>query len=265
MKTSFWHRWCKSIRGARPTRPISREGTHRRTLLLEALEDRVVPSQAPHLLRDINPTSLPSNPSDLVVIGSTTYFSAGDGIHGRELWKNDGTAAGTSMVADINPGSASSNPGELTNVNGTLFFTADDGTHRNALWKSDGTAAGTVLVKDFAPSGGRYPNNLTNVNGILYFAANDGVGSGGHGLELWKSDGTTAGTVMLKDINPGGASFPIDLTNVNGTLFFTANDGTSVAELWKSDGTTAGTVMVKDIYPGTTWYYLGHLTAVRLT
>src|SRR5262245_52404912 len=149
MKTSFWHRWCKSIRGAKPTRPISREGTQRRTLLLEALEDRVVP--ATHLLRDINPTSLPSYPSDIVVIGSTTYFSADDGVHGRELWKNDGTAAGTSMVADINPGSASSYAGQLTNVNGTLFFSATDGTHGNAVWKSDGTAAGTVLVKEIGP------------------------------------------------------------------------------------------------------------------
>src|SRR5262245_18276390 len=121
MKTSFWHRWCKSIRGAKPTRPISREGTHRRPLLLEALEDRVVPSQA-HLLQDINPTRLPWNPSGFVTIGSTTYFTADDGIHGRELSNNDGTAAGTSMVADINPGSADSTGGGLTNVNGTLFF-----------------------------------------------------------------------------------------------------------------------------------------------
>src|SRR5262249_43701572 len=192
----------------KPTRPISREGTHRRTLLLEALEDRVVPSQAPHLLQDINPTSLASNPTDLVVIGSTTYFRADDGIHGRELWKNDGTAAGTSMVADINPGSADSYPGGLTNVNGTLFFVAYDGIHPNALWKSDGTAAGTVLVKEIGPSGAWGPQHLTNVNGILYFASDDGFGSGGHGPELWKSDGTTAGTVLLKDINPGGASFP---------------------------------------------------------
>src|SRR5262245_2685516 len=157
MKTSFWHRWCKSIRGAKPTRPISREGTHRRTLLLEALEDRVLPSQAPHLLQDINPTSLASTPTDLVVTGSTTYFRADDGIHGRELWKNDGTAAGTSMVADINPGSADSYPGGLTNVNGTLFFAAYDGIHPNALWKSDGTAAGTVLVKEIGPSGRNRP------------------------------------------------------------------------------------------------------------
>ena len=146
--------------------------------------------------------------------------------HARhELWKSDGTAAGTVLVKDISPGSAGSIPNNLTNVNGTLFFAADDGTNGTELWKSDGTAAGTVLVKDIRPScsGSSYPGYLTNVNGTLFFAADDGT----HGRELWKSDGTAAGTVLVKDINPGIGtdSYPTDLTNVNGTLFFTADDG----------------------------------------
>ena len=58
---------------------------------------------------------------------------------------------------------------------------------------------------------------------------------------------------MVKDIDPGSSgSVPIDLTNVNGTLYFAANDGAHGEELWKSDGTAAGTVMVKDIDPGAT-------------
>ncbi len=60
------------------------------------------------------------------------------------------------------------------------------------------------------------------------------------GAELWKSDGTAAGTVLVKDIYPPGyygSSNPSNFTNVNGTLFFTANDGTNGTELWKSDGT----------------------------
>uniref|UniRef100_UPI00056C1DDD hypothetical protein n=1 Tax=Microcystis aeruginosa TaxID=1126 RepID=UPI00056C1DDD len=67
-----------------------------------------------------------------------------------ELWKSDGTAAGTVLVKDINPGSSSSYPGSLTAVGNTLFFTAYDGLGGSGteLWKSDGTAAGTVLVKD---------------------------------------------------------------------------------------------------------------------
>src|SRR6202023_2563521 len=70
---------------------------------------------------------------------------------------------------------------------------------------------------------------LVNVNGTLFFPANDGV----HGAELWQSNGTAAGTVMIKDINAGPAnSYPFDLVNANGTLFFSANDGIHSAEPW---------------------------------
>ena len=70
-----------------------------------------------------------------------------------------------------------------------------------------------------------FPSDLTNVNGTLFFTADDGT----NGRELWKSDGTAAGTVLVKDIYPGtSGSYPTRyLTNVNGTLFFAANDGTT--------------------------------------
>jgi ELWxxDGT repeat protein len=184
----------------------------------------------------------------MVAIGSTAYFTADDGVHGVELWRSDGTAAGTVLVKDTIAGSAGFGPRYLTNVNGTLFFMTFDGTNGTELWKSDGTAAGTVVVKDINPGNGTaYPSYLTNVNGTLFFRANDGT----TGFELWKSDGTAAGTVRVKDINPGSSnSYPRYLTNVNGTLFFTANDGRKGSELWKSNGTASGTVLVKDINSG---------------
>ena len=104
------------------------------------------------------------------------------------------------------------------------------------------------LLKDINP--GSASSNicyLTDVDNTLFFAANNGV----NGMELWKTNGTDYGTVLVKDINPGSPSSSIGyLTQVNQTLFFVANNGNTGTELWKSDGTDAGTTMVKDIRPG---------------
>src|SRR4051812_4942665 len=53
----------------------------------------------------------PISASNLTAVGGSLFFSASDGVHGGELWKSDGTPAGTGMVKDINSnGSATSNP-----------------------------------------------------------------------------------------------------------------------------------------------------------
>src|SRR5204863_8254254 len=80
-----------------------------------------------------------------------------------------------------------------------------------------------------------------NVNGTLFFRGGfDPV----HGDELRRSDGTEAGTMLVKDIRPGTqGSGPEEFHNVNGVLMFLANDGKNGTQLWRSDGTAEGTVI----------------------
>jgi len=218
------------------------------TIQIAVLGDRLNRSPAPFMLANINPLGLNSNPHNFTSVGATFFFTATDGTNGYELWKSDGTTAGTVIVKDILTGPNDSNPRSLTNVNGILYFSANDGINGDELWKSDGTSAGTVFVKDiYSGAFGSSPNRLVNLNGTLYFRANDGI----YGTELWKSDGTAHGTILVKDIYSGETSSNAALREqANGILYFIADDGIHGSEVWQSDGTAEGTNLVKDIYPG---------------
>jgi ELWxxDGT repeat protein len=218
-----------------------------------------VNAQAPQLLKDINgPRTLDSRPVQgyfFKGMNGNVYFMADDGVTGIEIWKSNGTEAGTSLVKDINPGASgivingagTADIPVLVEMNGFLFFHATTAANGNELWKTDGTNAGTVMVKDvLVGASGSTPRDFLVINGSIFFTATTASGN-----ELWKTDGTDAGTVMVKDINPGSASSTLqNLINVNGTLYFTAITATNGRELWKSDGTNAGTVIVKDIIAG---------------
>jgi ELWxxDGT repeat protein len=200
------------------------------------------------VVKDILPGAGSSYPGYLTAIGNTLYFSAYDGLE-RELWRSDGTANGTFLVKDINSGSGSSSPGELKAIGNTLYFRAFDDTNGTELWSSDGTSAGTRLIRDISPGeNSSWPTYLTAVGASLFFTAYDGS----HGEELWRSDGTLAGTAVVNILPGGNSSIPADLTAVHDILFFTAYDGTHGEELWISDGTASGTFLVRDINPGST-------------
>jgi ELWxxDGT repeat protein len=235
------------------------ERSVRRRLFLEQLDERRVLSVQP--IANLNTVAGTVELNDAIIpvtLGGLTFFSAAeiDDQHGFELWKTNGTSAGTSLVRDIFPGSTTSNLGNLTVVGNTVFFSATDGTNGKELWKTDGTSAGTVLVRDIRPGASDSdPARLVNVNGTLFFRANDGD----KGAELWKSDGTSNGTVLVRDIFPGvytngngtygNRGNPEFLTNLAGKLVFSANDSTGT-EVWASDGTSNGTVQLLDIQPG---------------
>ena len=225
------------------------------------------------LVKDINPGignysfADSSDPDSLLEFNGRLFFTADDGVNGKELWVSDGTAKGTQLLLDINPGTRddgsaySSNASGFTEFNDKLFFSADDGENGKELWVSDGTAKGTQLLLDINPGtrddGFAYSSNafgFTEFNDKLFFSADDGE----NGKELWISDGTAKGTQLLLDINPGtrddgsaNSSDASDFTKFNDKLFFTADDGENGKELWVSDGTSKGTQLLLDINPTT--------------
>ena len=90
------------------------------------------------------------------------------------------------------------------------------------------------------------PDYFTRVGDQMFFIASDPD----HGNEPWVSDGTAAGTHLVKDVAPGAeSSYVEELTAFRGKLYFHYNDGTD-SELWVSDGTRAGTHVLLDTYPG---------------
>lgn len=222
-----------------------------------AREDVVTP------LKDIMPGSGSSNPADFTVVGNTLYFTANSPTNGRELWKTDGTPAGTTIVRNINvrPG-ASSNPKDLVAFQGQLYFTADNGLSGRELWRTDGTFAGTTLVRDiFTGSGSSNPAELTVAGNRLYFAATNAI----TGREIWSSDGTMGGTTLLRDID-SASSNPEQLTAVGNNLYFTASTPATGRELYRYDPIVfKSVVLVRDIYPGAQSSTPRELTAVGQT
>lgn len=209
------------------------------------------------LVRDINVGAPSSTPQQFVALpDGRMLFVATTLTRGQELWVTNGTSAGTVLVKDIAAGEDYSFPLDLTPLpDGRFVFTALDLDNGLELWVSDGTATGTVLLKDINPG-----FNDTTANdgapgefhalpdGRLLFSANSGL----IGRELWITDGTTAGTVLLKELHPGlGNGNPNGFhTMADGRVLFRADNGTNGIELWITDGTSAGTSLVKDIATG---------------
>jgi ELWxxDGT repeat protein len=204
------------------------------------------------LLKEIRPGNGATSISQITELGDgRTLFSANDGTHGGELWITDGTTAGTVLVRDIDPTSSGSGVELITPLgDGRALFQADDGTNGPELWITDGTEAGTSLLFDLKPGAGDpyFPSVREIVslgNGTAVFAGDNGA----NGLELWVTDGTTAGTSLLRDIMPGSAdSSPGDFVAMgDGTAFFVVDDPVVGAELWVTDGTLGGTHLAVDV------------------
>ncbi len=245
-------------------------------------------AQAPYVIERVD-IALGTNPvpTNLCSSGGKIYFGAS--VNGNSnLYVTDGTATGTSLVKEINPG-GSATPLFITALNGKVVFYTNTAATGSEPWVSDGTSAGTFMLKDIFPgtngSLGSTAPMFVQVGNKLFFSAKDAL----NGQELWVTDGTSAGTNLVKDIAAsGGSSNPRsmaayngkllfnniydeiwqsdgtaagtnaiksvaqkgDFTSYKGKLYFAGNDLANGYELWCTDGTASGTYMVKDINPG---------------
>src|SRR4030095_1414049 len=96
------------------------------------------------LVKDINPGTDGSDAAAFVRLNGLAYFRATDGSHGYELWRTDGTEAGTELVIDLNPGPFNGFPDGIAALNGRLYFNGFDTSDftGSKAWRSDGTAGG---------------------------------------------------------------------------------------------------------------------------
>lgn len=178
-------------------------------------------------------------------VAGTIYLQVRPTSGVYQLWKSDGTKNGTVKIKTL-PDRAE----EPTAAGSTLFFRVNTAATGPELWRSKGTAKTTGMVKEIYPGGkGAEPVYLTAVGSRLYFLAYSPETVSTDDWEVWRSDGTKASTVMVKNIKPDGSSEPDQLQSLGGALVFFATDGVHGQEPWRSDGTKAGTVMIKDVNP----------------
>ncbi len=214
------------------------------------------------IVKDINPGNAASDPDNFEQFNNLVLFSAKTAANGMELWKTDGTETGTQLVKDIKAGTGDGfNYLYVFQFNSKAYFVANDGTHGDEMWSTDGSTANTFLVKDIEPGfiGGFGITSLFSAikygNKFIFTAWNQD-----YDVELWESDGTTAGTKIFKEIAGGmesGMPFllaPFSLSNPGNQQLFQGNKffflmvlPSSGFELWVSDGSANGTNKVKTI------------------
>ena len=212
-----------------------------------------------HLVKDIFPPSdmparLAPAPGNLVAFGGKLFFAANVEEGNSGLWSSDGTEAGTVEIKHFttDPTQLVAWVDNLKPVGSRLFFTGTDAASGNELWVTNGTSGGTRLVKDITPGpeGGSF-SYFTAVNNTLFFfrQVRDAADVPAR-YELWRSDGTDAGTRRIKDMGPDSYTNqePIVLGN---KLIFSLTDAAHGREPWVSDGTEVGTHQLRDIRPGT--------------
>jgi ELWxxDGT repeat protein len=204
---------------------------------------------------DIDSTSLLGQPVQFAFDSNTVYFAATAAptianplleLYKIDLKSDPSLETLTAVRTAGDP--IAVNPTQLALVGGKLYFFANTPTNsQRELWVTSGDSPSTVQLTDIAPSNtvtiDESSDRIIGVGNKVYFTASGTNPNSAQptGRELWVSDGTQVGTKLQSDIRPGVdpnnpsiglSSDPGDLTNVNGRLFFTADDGLDGQEVW---------------------------------
>lgn len=209
----------------------------------------------PRLVPLLGALGAPSFGCAAELAGNLYFVGEASSADGPELFRSDGTPAGTVAVTDLSDAGDDAfemcveNDGDdILTLNGQVLFQAhlNDSTGMELL-RSNGVDP-PQLVADInpGPDDSRI-RHMTRVGDRAVFVAFNPV----HGFEPWVTDGTAQGTRLLMDITPGPVSSnAANFVTVGAQAFFVASSPAAGRELWVTDGTPAGTRMVIDLYPG---------------
>jgi len=203
----------------------------------------------------VHSSYLPAPVSQFPVTGNIAFFSADDGIHGIELWRTDGTSAGTYIVKDVNPGQMNTLMVNMVTINGKIYFAASRDGFNFYPWVSDGTESGTFAIDSTETGRSSLPQRFAGLNDAVFIAFNGTIFD--QGIFAKVNDDHHGFTFInaIKDAGYGGVR---ELTEAGGLLFFTASNSNFNRALWRTDGTEEGTYKLTDLnYPNGVPHILG--------
>jgi ELWxxDGT repeat protein len=183
----------------------------------------------------------------ICAFNNKVYFTAGDSVHGQELYAYDPATQVTAIVYDFTNDTASGGPANFLAVGGKLYMSARTAAYGRELYVYDGITTPQRITDVRLNAGdGVYNTDLAFFNNKIVFAGTNG----GYGYEPWCLDTATYAVNMIADLYAGSPSSGPEFFYVHhNKLYFAANDVTAGCELWCWDGTTDPKLLA-DIWAG---------------